>query len=297
MKFFNTIFTTVFTAIRRLIKRILGIIIMNDGYMPIQSSFTAPNYIQHTTHQERKHRDCVILVPCNGGIEPKCDEALRILESRGYEVWRTVGFSCISQGRSKMTYDAIYRRGFKEILWIDSDIVFNPDDVDRIIAHNLPLVGAAYPMKGWPVMTVAPINQNEIVFDEYNGGLIEVEALATGFLYIKSEVFFKLKERFNLPICNTSFSAETIPFFRPEIWSENGTDLFLGEDFSFSKNCKAIGYKPMLDTRIKLKHIGKYEYSWEDVINQTGRICKPNTGKPLIYKELHKNSNSIGQIG
>jgi hypothetical protein len=239
------------------------------------------------------NKKCVILVPCNTTIEYKTDESLRILESRGYEVWRVNGWSCISQGRSKIIYDAIYRRKFEEVLWIDSDIDFNPDDVEKIRSYNLPIVGAAYPMKGWPIMTFNPINEKEITFDKIKGKLIEVKALATGFLFIKAEVFHTMKEKLNLPVCNTSFSAETIPFFQPQIWEENGNNYYLGEDFSFCYNASKCGYKIILDSTIKLGHIGKYTYEWKDVINQTGKITDPNNNKPLVYKDLNLTSTSI----
>lgn len=235
---------------------------------------------------------CVILVPCNSSIEFKTDQSLRILESRGYEVWRVNGWSCISQGRSKIIYDAIYRRGFKEVLWIDSDIDFNPDDVEKIRSHNLPIVGASYPMKGWPIMTFNPINEKEITFDKTKGGLIEVKALATGFLFIKDEVFHSIKEKLNLPVCNTSFSAETIPFFQPQIWEENGNSYYLGEDFSFCYNASKCGYKIILDSTIKLGHIGKYTYEWEDVVNKTGLVPKSTGSYGFVYKHTESNSCS-----
>lgn len=246
---------------------------------------------------KKSNKNCVILVPCNGGIEFKTDESLRILESRGYEVWRVPGWSCISQARSKITYDAIYRRKFEEIFWIDSDISFNPDDVDKIRNYNLPIVGAAYSMKGWPIMTFSPLNEKEIVFNEKTEKLTEVKALATGFLCIKAEVFHTMKEKLNIPVCNTSFSAETIPFFKPEIWTENGNACYLGEDFSFCIKASNCGYKIYLDSSVKLGHIGKYTYDWEDVINKVGKLPKPNQNTALTYTDPKLFSNSSCQIG
>lgn len=258
----------------------------------VRSFFKTPSLETIQKNHTKPTNKCVILVPCNSSIENKTDESLRILESRGYEVWRVTGWSCISQGRSKIIYDAVYRRGFEEVLWIDSDVSFHPDDVEKIRSHNLPIVGASYPMKGWPIMTVAPLNKKRIIFDQKRGGLVEVKALATGFLFIKSEVFHRMKEKLNLPVCNTSFSAETIPFFKPEIWVENGNSYFLGEDFSFCYNASKCGYKIMLDSSIKLGHVGKYVYEWGDVINKTGKLPKPNSSKPLVYKDINVGSST-----
>ena len=74
---------------------------------------------------------CVILVPVGGAIDPGCEDALRELERRGYVVWRVRGFSAIDAARNQMANDALAQR-FDELMWIDSDIVFDPDDVDRL---------------------------------------------------------------------------------------------------------------------------------------------------------------------
>jgi hypothetical protein len=239
------------------------------------------------------NKKCVILVPCNTTIEYKTDESLRILESRGYEVWRTPGWSAIDQGRNRMAYDAIYRRNFEEVLWIDSDIEFNPDDVDRIRSWNKDIVAGAYPMKNWPIMTVQPFIGDVIEFKK-TGGLKEVMCAATGFLYIKSHVFRIIKEKLDLPICNTSFSEPQIPFFQPSIWEVENQNCYLGEDFSFCMRARKCGFPIYLDTGIKLGHIGKYTYEWEDVIKKTGKSPKINGLSEFTYiPESSIGSNKI----
>jgi hypothetical protein len=38
------------------------------------------------------------------------------------------------------------RDGFEETMWIDADVVFDPDDVETR-AHGLPMVAGLYPKK------------------------------------------------------------------------------------------------------------------------------------------------------
>jgi hypothetical protein len=85
---------------------------------------------------------CVILTPVGSQIEPHCETALQSLEKHGYPVWRIRGYSAIDQGRSQLASDAL-NQGYDETLWIDSDIGFNPDDVERIRSHNLPISGSS----------------------------------------------------------------------------------------------------------------------------------------------------------
>jgi hypothetical protein len=251
------------------------------GSAIIPNSISKPVDVEELS-KDKKSEKCVILVPCNSSIEWKTDEALRMLEIRGYEVWRTPGWSAIDQGRNRMAYDAIYRRGFEEILWIDSDILFNPDDVERIRSWNKDIVAGAYPMKGWPVMTVQPFPGKTVEFKE-DGGLEEVMCAATGFLFIKSNVFHTIKEKLNLPECNTSFSAPQIPFFQPDMWEVEGEKYYLGEDFSFCMRARQCGFPIWLDTGIKLGHIGKYTYEWADVIKKTGMNPKIDGRSDFVY--------------
>jgi GT2 family glycosyltransferase len=39
---------------------------------------------------------------------------------------------------------------------------------------------------------------------------------------------------------------------------------YLGEDFAFSERARQAGFDIVADTRVRLHHIGKYAYSWED---------------------------------
>jgi hypothetical protein len=89
---------------------------------------------------------CVVLVPVGGAIGPDCEDALRELEQRGYPVWRVSGYSAVDAARNQMANDALAQR-FDELMWIDSDIVFDPDDVDKLRRHDLPLVCGLYPKK------------------------------------------------------------------------------------------------------------------------------------------------------
>lgn len=79
-------------------------------------------------------------------MEPGCEAGLRVLEQRGYQVRRVRGFSQIDVGRNQMATDAL-REGFQELMWIDSDVAFHPDDVERLRTHQLPFACGMYAKK------------------------------------------------------------------------------------------------------------------------------------------------------
>ena len=72
--------------------------------------------------------------------------ALRELENRGYVVRRTPGYSAIDVARNELAFKAL-QDGFAETMWIDADIGFEPDSVDRLRSQDLPIVCGIYPKK------------------------------------------------------------------------------------------------------------------------------------------------------
>ncbi|MBQ3225614.1 MAG: hypothetical protein IJB48_01005 [Clostridia bacterium] len=213
--------------------------------------------------QQRPPSHCVILVPFLGYIHQECDASLKELERRGYQVRRIGGYSAIDQGRNQMATDALID-GFEETLWIDSDIAFHPDDVEKLRARNLPIVAALYPQKGRRALASHVIPGTKKMTFGKEGGITEILYAGTGFLLVRREVYLKMLEDLHLPYCNERFEKPTIPFFQPLIRSiENGT-WYLAEDYAFGHRARACGYKIWADTTIRLGHIGNYRYSWED---------------------------------
>jgi hypothetical protein len=216
---------------------------------------------------------CVILVPANYGIEPECERGLVQLERRGYPVWRVPGFAAIDQCRNQIATDAL-ARGFEELFWIDADIAFEPDAVDRLRAHNLPIVAALYPKKSMRALASRLFSTTKEVVLGAGGGLIEIRYAAGGFLYTRREVYEAMQRHGNLPVCNEQIGKHMVPYFMPMVVEEEEAGgrksevgnrfCYLAEDFSFSHRARAAGFKIFADTTIRLGHIGRYAYSWED---------------------------------
>ncbi len=206
---------------------------------------------------------CVILVPFTGFIHPECDDALKELERRGYPVRRVGGYAAIDQGRNQMATDAMVD-GFEETVWIDSDIGFHADDVERLRSHPVSIVSGIYPQKGKRSIAghILPGTLN-IVFGEA-GGLVEMLYLATGFLLVRREAYLGIQRTLHLPVCNERHGRPTIPYFMPMIRTQDDGHWYLAEDYSFCERARQSGFKCYADTRIRLWHIGWYRYGWED---------------------------------
>ena len=215
----------------------------------------------------------VALVPVAGTIEPECEASLQKLRARGVKVRIFRGSSAIDQARSTMAHDAI-ADGFTELLWVDSDIAFEPSDVDLLTSHDEPFVCGIYPKKGARSLTchVLP-GTRELVFGE-DGGLTEILYAAGGFTLVRSSVYTTIKERLALPTCNAQFGAPFVPYYQPMVKETEAGPWYLAEDFAFSERARQAGFAPKADTRIRLRHIGRYAYQWEDAAAETKRHAR-----------------------
>lgn len=195
---------------------------------------------------------CVILTPVANHIEPPVEEALQLLEKRGYSVWRVRGYSAIDQGRNQLATDAI-EQGFDETFWIDADVLFHPDDVEKIRSHNLPICSGIYPKKGRRELAshVLP-GTTELTFG-IGGGLVELLYAATGFLHVRRDVYLTLQRELRLPICNTAFGRNMIPFFQPLVVRQRKRDGDrAGESETTEKETAESGEADALGSDVRL---------------------------------------------
>lgn len=128
------------------------------------------------------------------------------------------------------------------VMFIDSDIEFDPDDVINLIEFNEDIVGAAYSKRVHPYITTAwrDITDWDSYIDptEEKSSHIKVQAMALGFCLIKINVFDRLKKPwFQLGFHNDEYTGEDIEFFRA--CNEVGLDIWL--DVATTCNLKHLG--------------------------------------------------------
>jgi hypothetical protein len=182
----------------------------------------------------------------------------------GYAVWRKWGYSDISRGRSEMATEAL-AEGFDELMWIDADTEFHPEAVKLLRSQQLPIVGGICAIKNEQRLACTTLEaDSEIIFGE-RGGLKELLFVGSGFLFTRREVYDRIRAAFDLPVC-IGGKHGLIPFFHPMVIQQPGTGRhqYLSEGYSFCERARQCGFKIMADTRIRLGHIGKKSYFWEE---------------------------------
>ena len=171
--------------------------------------------------------------------------------------------SLITQARSKIANFFINNTEHEYLFFLDSDIGFNPDDVLKLMSHQVPIVSGAYPMKIIPERYCVDVVQPE----ERHGDLLKINGNGMGFVLIHRQVFLDIAKHYpNLKYVPSDYHSDTphspeemnnsFHFFA-EQQSENG---FMSEDKSFFHRAKQVGYNMFLDTSIRLNHTGYHIY-------------------------------------
>ena len=194
------------------------------------------------------------------------------LMHKGYAVQKIYGCANVDIARSQLASDVL-SKGFEELFWVDSDIAFKVEDFERLRSHDLPLVCGLYPkkLKEGGLAAILDDDTDMLVFG-VAGGLVEIKWAGTGFFYTKRCVYDDIQAKLDLPECLIGQDSTIRPYFMPFTIppGTNGNpskeySLYLGDDTSFCERARMVGYKVYADTTIRLDHIGKYRYSWEDI--------------------------------
>lgn len=207
----------------------------------------------------------VVLVPHLNGVEPECEDGLRGLERLGVRVVRRRGCSAIDVARNEMASDALHD-GFESILFIDSDLGFDPRDALRLLARPEPVVSAFYAKKGPREMaSIVADGVAEIHFGPDSPGPYPLKYAAAGFLRVHASALRQLITELKLPLCNLDWGRGCWPFFQPMITDNaSGHPHYLGEDWAFSHRLRQVGITPLADASIRLYHFGRHGFSWEE---------------------------------
>lgn len=226
-----------------------------------------------TVRSSLGRESCVVLVPVSDRIEPECDDALRVLEGRGYQVRRGHGFPAVDQARNALATRAL-RDGFAELMWIDADIGFDPDDVDRLRAHGLPMSCGLYAKKAARSFAAEFGAGQSVVTFGGRGGLLEVGSAGMGFAHTRREVYQAIQDRGGLRPCDDPSGEEVWPFFVPMVVPGGSGFRYLDAGLAFCERVRSAGFDIVADTRLRLWSIGSYRYGWEDAGRSVERFAR-----------------------
>jgi hypothetical protein len=191
--------------------------------------------------------------------------------------------SLITRARNALAHQFL-KTDATHLMFIDSDIKFNPNDIIKMLESDKEIICGIYPKKEINWMTVKQamdnnVEQNKLKF--YTGSFVvnlvnyagevtvpvnepvEIFNGGTGFMLIKREVFEKLKE--TVPSYTNDVgdlsgqmntAAQIHEFFATSIEPE--TNRLLSEDYHFCRIHRLAGGKVWAAPWAHLGHMGSY---------------------------------------
>jgi len=148
--------------------------------------------------------------------------------------------SLISVGRNSLAQGAIDTDA-THVLQLDSDIVFPSTTLNRLLAHNLDIVGASYLGRHSPRRMNHMLLDGSIQVPQLTG-VSEVNYVATGCLLVKTDVFKRVP----------------FPWFDVKHLAPNGPNNYIGEDVFFCQKAREYGEKVFVDWDLShtIRHLG-----------------------------------------
>lgn len=149
------------------------------------------------------------------------------------------------------------------LLFIDSDIIFTPAHIRKLIDHGKAITCGCYAKKHKDLSWVASGLEGEA--PDPITGLQKIKESGTGFMMIHREVFDAIIHHFP-EIAYHDDDRERLgevgehhDFFSAGVVDKR----YLSEDWYFCHRARQIGYDIFLDTRIILGHMGLIQYPLE----------------------------------
>jgi hypothetical protein len=140
---------------------------------------------------------------------------------------------------------------YTHILWIDSDMVYNPDDALRLIASEKPITGALY-CDVYNKLTCGKWNiealNREHFMPRYTMQELQENVDDEGYVPVDWQGFGLLAIRHG--VCESM----GFPWFKAEQLENDDYEYLIGEDIWFCRKAKEKGFQSYIDMGVSVGH-------------------------------------------
>lgn len=184
----------------------------------------------------------LIAVPCMDQVAAGFAQSLATLNKVGECAVVFIVGSLIYDSRNKIATQAV-EVGADYVMWFDSDMIFSPDTLQKLIADDKDIVSGLYHRRTAPYTPVlfSEIGVNDdgtakwSNYDDHPDSLFRCEGIGFGCVLVKAEVLFDMAAKYH-------------DWFGPT----NG----FGEDLSFCLRAKELGFEIWCDPTVNCGHVG-----------------------------------------
>lgn len=192
----------------------------------------------------------IVAMPAQGSVKAKTSLCLAEMclkyGHRISEVW-TLSNTYLHRSREKLMAAAV-ESDASHLMFIDSDVIFPPDGMERLLRQKKGIIGATYHLKwqGNKVLAHKPLGTKYGASREPRKFLKpnethEVRALPTGFMLVDLDIVRPVPQ----------------PWFD---YGRNTEEEWMGEDVFFCELLREHGHQVFLDPTIPVGHVGDWVY-------------------------------------
>jgi hypothetical protein len=189
--------------------------------------------------------------------------------------------SLVTRSRNTLVADFVATPAATHLMFIDADIGFEPQHVQRMLEFDHDVVAGMYPAKALRFDAPERIREREPAAQaalQYVGKFCDRDELelqgafatgvycGTGFMLMKREVITRMIEAYP----ETAYASDHVYVAQPgerglfhalfECMIDPDTREYLSEDFGFCRRWRAIGGQIWLDIKGPLVHTGSYDF-------------------------------------
>lgn len=176
------------------------------------------------------------------------------------------------------------------LMFLDTDIVFRPEDVVRMLEYDQPVVAGAYPKKGISLDRLAPIwsrddEARSTVFEraadyvleldqnhtKIQNNLLRVRYVGTGFMLIRRDVLERMKQVY--PERRYELDGVFTPRYEGDVFYDffgigvvqdpalyKNRPFYVSEDWMFCRLAQRADIPVYVDVSVPLSHIGTFTF-------------------------------------
>jgi hypothetical protein len=258
----------------------------------------------------------LVATPCFGGMVSQSYmlSVIRLMsyaKPAGFDVSLSLlGYDAlISRARSTLVAAFLDNPAATHLLFVDADIGFEPDQVERLLRFDKDFTGALYPLKSidWDFIPQRCVERGESIQQaalsyvgtfcpegerKEEGDFVTGIYVGGGFQLIRRSALERMIAAYpethfsrvhSLPLSGSRRdivpSSNLFALFDCIIDPETGA--YLSEDYSFCLRWRKIGGEIWIDATSKLTHTGPYEFAG-DHISRSQRTPKSTSSTPKM---------------
>lgn len=179
-----------------------------------------------------------------------------------------------------------------DLVFVDADIRFDPEDIVRLSSYGQDVVAGIYPKK--QEQTEYPVQFIDGEIWSNSDGLIKVEGVPTGFLKISRKAIEALDGTVPHYVAQKEpHNRRKIPLIFERILHDHTR---LGGDYEFCRKWRALGGEIFIDPEMSFGHIGPHE--WTGTLGHYLRKSSGLTSNHIvsIIEKLKKKTDSAKDI-